>query len=82
VAQGEKIPRKGGPGVTRSDLLVISKSDLAPYVGADLSVMQRDALSMRGTRPFLLASIKHGKGVAEVAAFVEKAGGLVRRAVS
>ena len=82
VAQGEKIPRKGGPGITRSDLLVINKADLAPHVGADLSVMERDARRMRGERPFVLASIKHGKGVAEVAAFIEKAGGLAPRAVS
>ncbi len=76
VAQGEKIPRKGGPGITRSDLLVINKTDLAPYVGADLSVMERDAKTQRGARPFVFANVTTGGGVAEIAAFVEKAGGL------
>ncbi|MBV9748336.1 MAG: urease accessory protein UreG [Acetobacteraceae bacterium] len=76
VSAGDKIPRKGGPGITRSDLLVINKTDLAPYVGADLQVMDRDARRMRGERPFVFASIRHGEGVAEVAAFVERAGGL------
>ena len=76
VAQGEKIPRKGGPGITRSDLLVINKTDLAPHVGADLAVMERDAKRMRGDKPFVFASIRHGKGVAEIAAFIETAGGL------
>ena len=76
VAQGEKIPRKGGPGITRSDLLIINKTDLAPYVGADLSVMDRDAKKQRGERPFVFANVTAGKGVAEIAAFVEKAGGL------
>jgi urease accessory protein len=76
VAQGEKIPRKGGPGITRSDLLIINKTDLAPHVGADLSVMERDARTQRGTRPFLLANITGGRGVAEIAAFIEQAGGL------
>ena len=78
VAQGEKIPRKGGPGITRSDLLVINKTDLAPYVGADLSVMERDAKTQRGERPFVFANVMAGKGVAEIAAFVENAGGLGR----
>jgi urease accessory protein len=77
VAAGDKIPRKGGPGITRSDLLVINKIDLAPLVGASLEVMDRDARRMRGPRPFLFTSIKAGKGTADVAAFVEKAGGLV-----
>jgi urease accessory protein len=77
VAQGEKIPRKGGPGITRSDLLVINKTDLAPHVGADLSVMERDAKRMRGERPFVFTNIRGGKGVDEIAAFIEKAGGLV-----
>ena len=76
VAQGEKIPRKGGPGITRSDLLVINKTDLAPHVGADLGVMERDARRMRGERPFVMTSIRGGEGVDAVAAFIEKAGGL------
>jgi urease accessory protein len=76
VAQGEKIPRKGGPGITRSDLLVINKIDLAPHVGASLDVMERDARRMRGERPFLFTNLKTGDGAAEVAAFVERAGGL------
>src|SRR3982750_3586270 len=63
VAGGEKIPRKGGPGITRSDLLVINKIDLAPFVGADLGVMERDAKRMRGTRPFVFTNIKAGEGV-------------------
>jgi urease accessory protein len=76
VSAGDKIPRKGGPGITRSDLLVINKTDLAPLVGADLSVMDRDARRMRGERPFVFANIRAGQGVAEIAAFVEHAGGL------
>ena len=76
VAQGEKIPRKGGPGITRSDLLVINKTDLAPHVGADLSVMERDARRMRGDRPFVLTSIKSGKGLDQIADFIVGAGGL------
>ncbi len=76
VAQGEKIPRKGGPGITRSDLLVINKTDLAPHVGADLAVMDRDARRMRGEKPFVFTSIRGGGGVAEIAAFIERAGGL------
>jgi urease accessory protein len=76
VAAGDKIPRKGGPGITRSDLLVINKIDLAPYVGASLEVMERDARRMRGERPFVFANLRAGKGVAEIAAFVERAGGL------
>jgi urease accessory protein len=76
VAAGDKIPRKGGPGITRSDLLVINKTDLAPHVGADLGVMDRDARRMRGERPFVFASLRHGEGVAEIAAFVERIGGL------
>ena len=63
VAEGEKIPRKGGPGITRSDLLVINKIDLAPYVGADLAVMERDARRMRGARPFLFTNLRSGEGV-------------------
>src|SRR5438045_6544396 len=66
VAEGDKIPRKGGPGITRSDLLVINKIDLAPHVGADLEVMCRDSLKMRGERPFLLVSLRTGAGVPEL----------------
>ncbi|MCM0019834.1 MAG: urease accessory protein UreG [Tagaea sp.] len=80
VSAGDKIPRKGGPGITRSDLLVINKIDLAPYVGASLEVMDRDAKTMRGARPFVFANIRAGKGVAEIAAFIAKAGGLPARA--
>ena len=76
VAQGEKIPRKGGPGITRSDLLVINKTDLAPYVGASLSVMESDTKRMRGERPFVFTNLKAGEGVATIARFVERAGGL------
>jgi urease accessory protein len=76
VSAGDKIPRKGGPGITRSDLLVINKIDLAPLIGADLGVMDRDARRMRGERPFVFANIRDGQGVAEIAAFVERAGGL------
>jgi urease accessory protein len=76
VAGGEKIPRKGGPGITRSDLLVINKIDLAPFVGADLGVMDRDARLMRRDKPFVFANVRAGEGVAEVAAFIETAGGL------
>ena len=76
VAQGEKIPRKGGPGITKSDLLVINKIDLAPHVGADLSIMDRDARRMRGTKPFVFSNIRNGHGVADIAAFIEKSGGL------
>jgi urease accessory protein len=76
VSAGDKIPRKGGPGITRSDLLVINKIDLAPYVGASLEVMDRDARRMRGERPFVFTNIRAGKGVAEIAAFIERQGGL------
>jgi urease accessory protein len=76
VSAGEKIPRKGGPGITRSDLLVINKTDLAPLVGASLEVMDRDARKMRGDRPFLFTNMKSGDGVAEVARMVEVSGGL------
>jgi urease accessory protein len=76
VSAGDKIPRKGGPGITRSDLLVINKTDLAPHVGASLDVMDRDSRRMRGTRPFVFASLRAGQGVAEIASFVETAGGL------
>ncbi|MBU3731127.1 MAG: urease accessory protein UreG, partial [Beijerinckiaceae bacterium] len=76
VAGGEKIPRKGGPGITRSDLLVINKIDLAPYVGADLGVMERDAKLMRRDKPFVMANTRAGTGVDAVADFIVKAGGL------
>ncbi len=76
VSGGEKIPRKGGPGVTRSDLLVINKIDLAPYVGASLEVMARDAAMMRKTRPFVMANMKTGEGVEAVIAFLRAKGGL------
>jgi len=76
VSAGDKIPRKGGPGITRSDLLVINKTDLAPLVGADLGVMDRDARRMRGERPFVFANLKVGDGLAEIANFIIKAGGL------
>ncbi|MEN8215816.1 MAG: urease accessory protein UreG [Pseudomonadota bacterium] len=85
VAAGDKIPRKGGPGITRSDLLVINKIDLAPLVGASLEVMERDAKKMRGELPFQLTNLKTGQGLEEVAQFILKAGGLsanpVRRSV-
>jgi len=76
VSAGDKIPRKGGPGITRSDLLVINKIDLAPLVGADLNVMDRDARKMRGDSPFIFSNIKAGKGVKEVADLVVAVGGL------
>ena len=72
VAEGDKIPRKGGPGITRSDLLVINKIDLAPYVGADLSVMERDSRKMRGDRTFLFTDIRSGSGVDAVIAWIQK----------
>ncbi|MET0961434.1 MAG: urease accessory protein UreG [Noviherbaspirillum sp.] len=74
VAGGEKIPRKGGPGITRSDLLIINKTDLAPYVGANLDIMAQDAKRMRGERPFLFTNLRSGDGVAEVVAFIRKQG--------
>ncbi|MBB3014530.1 urease accessory protein UreG [Cupriavidus alkaliphilus] len=74
VAGGEKIPRKGGPGITKSDLLVINKTDLAPYVGASLPVMESDARKMRGTRPFVMGSVKSGQGLDEVIRFIERQG--------
>jgi urease accessory protein len=76
VAQGEKIPRKGGPGITRSDLLVINKTDLAPHVGADLEVMASDAKRMRGVRPFAFANARESKGIDVVAEFIMSRGGL------
>ena len=72
VAAGDKIPRKGGPGITRSDLLVINKIDLAPYVGADLSVMDRDSKRMRGELPYLFTNLKTGQGLDRVSAWVEQ----------
>jgi urease accessory protein len=77
VSGGEKIPRKGGPGVTRSDLLVINKTDLAPYVGASLDVMARDAKMMRRDRPFVMANMKTGQGADEIEQFILERGGLV-----
>jgi urease accessory protein len=76
VSAGDKIPRKGGPGITRSDLLVINKTDLAPYVGADLGVMERDSKKMRGKRPFVFTQIKAGDGLQTIVDFIVEAGGL------
>jgi urease accessory protein len=76
VAQGEKIPRKGGPGITRSDLLVINKIDLAPFVGADLSIMESDTKRMRGDRPYVFSNMRTGVGLDTITAFIEKSGGL------
>lgn len=72
VAAGDKVPRKGGPGITRSDLLVINKIDLAPYVGASLEVMERDARLMRGDRPFLFSNLKTGVGLAQIAVYISE----------
>lgn len=74
VAEGEKIPRKGGPGITRSDLLVINKTDLAPYVGASLEVMAADTQRMRGDRPWVFANMKTGSGLDDIIAFIEREG--------
>jgi len=74
VSAGEKIPRKGGPGITKSDLLVINKIDLAPFVGASLEVMERDAKRMRGERPFLFSNLKTGQGLEEIVKFIEQQG--------
>jgi urease accessory protein len=76
VAAGDKIPRKGGPGITRSDLLIINKIDLAPLVGADLAIMERDARRMRGERPFVFANLKSGDGVDAIVGFIMTQGGL------
>ncbi|XYK78768.1 MAG: urease accessory protein UreG [Labrenzia sp.] len=76
VAAGEEIPRKGGPGITRSDLLVINKTDLAPYVGADLKVMDRDAAKMRKARPFVFANMRAGDGIEKIVEFIVEKGGL------
>jgi urease accessory protein len=74
VAGGEKIPRKGGPGITKSDLLVINKVDLAPYVGASLEVMESDSRKMRGTRPFVMCNLKEKIGLREISTFIEREG--------
>jgi urease accessory protein len=76
VAGGEKIPTKGGPGITRSDLLVINKIDLAPYVGASLENMERETRRMRGTRPFVLSNLRTGEGLEQIVRFIEQRGGL------
>jgi urease accessory protein len=80
VAGGEKIPRKGGPGITRSDLLVINKIDLAPLVGADLGVMDADTKRMRGQRPYVFTNLRDGTGADAVAGFIERTGGLAAAA--
>ncbi|MAL42062.1 MULTISPECIES: urease accessory protein UreG [Thalassospira] len=82
VSAGDKIPRKGGPGITRSDLLVINKTDLAPLVGADLGVMDRDARKMRGDRPFLFTNLKAMDGLEDVKNFIIETGGLRQSAAS
>jgi len=79
VAQGEKIPRKGGPGITRSDLLVVNKTDLAPHVGASLEVMKSDTKKARGSRPFVFSNLKTGEGLDHIASFLLEKGGLERR---
>ena len=80
VAEGEKIPRKGGPGITRSDLLVITKIDLAPLVGANLDVMKADALRMRAMRPFVFTNLRSGAGADQIATFIIEKGGLGKTA--
>jgi len=75
VAAGDKLPRKGGPGITRSDLLIINKIDLAPLVGASLEIMERDSRRMRGDRPFLFSNMKTGQGLDEIIAFILRTGG-------
>lgn len=82
VSAGDKIPRKGGPGITKSDLLIINKTDLAPLVGADLSVMDRDATKMRGERPFVFSNLKSGDGLDEIIKFIEREGMLTRGAAA
>lgn len=81
VAAGDKIPRKGGPGIMRSDLLIINKIDLAPYVGASLEVMDRDARKMRGEKPFVFTNLKTGQGLDQVMAFIEREGMLEMKAM-
>ncbi|MBL13423.1 MAG: urease accessory protein UreG, partial [Rhodospirillaceae bacterium] len=76
VSAGDKIPRKGGPGITRSDLLVINKTDLAPLVGADLKVMERDAKKMRGEKPFVFTNLKESDGLKDIRNFIVEEGGL------
>ena len=80
VAEGEKIPRKGGPGITRSDLLIINKIDLAPLVGANLAVMEEDTLRMRANRAFVFTNLKSGEGVEQIASFIVRKGGLTKAA--
>ncbi|MBA5777066.1 urease accessory protein UreG [Stappia sp. F7233] len=80
VCQGEDIPRKGGPAITRSDLLIINKADLAPYVGANLAVMEEDARRMRGKGAFLFTDLMRGEGVTEIVSFLEREGGLAASA--
>ncbi len=82
VSAGDKIPRKGGPGITKSDLLIINKIDLAPYVGASLEVMDRDAKKMRGERPFIFSNLKNETGVDQIIAFIEKEGMLKSKAAA
>ena len=79
VAAGDKIPSKGGPGITRSDLLVINKIDLAPYIGASLPKMETDTKRMRGARPFVMTNLRQGDGVETIVHFIESMGGLSRR---
>jgi urease accessory protein len=79
TAAGQDIPRKRGPGVTRSDLLVVNKTDLAPYVGVDVALLEADTLRARGARPFVMARLRQGQGVPEIVAFLEREGGLVLR---
>ena len=81
VAAGDKIPRKGGPGIMKSDLLIINKIDLAPYVGASLEVMDRDARKMRGDRPFVFSNLKTGQGLADIVSFIETQGMLTTKSV-
>ena len=80
VAAGDKIPSKGGPGITRSDLLVINKTDLAPYVGASLDKMDADTKRMRGSRPFVMTNLREGKGVDSIVRFIEDKGGIATTA--
>ena len=82
VSAGDKIPRKGGPGITKSDLLIINKIDIAPYVGADLSVMDRDAKKMRGEKPFIFSNLKAGTGVTQIVRFIETQGMLASKATA